>query len=92
MKLRTAAEQGVNLIISGAGLPLQLPEYTADYPEVALVPIVSTTRAAKIICRKWERQYKRLPDAFVVENPKNAGGIWVPSTRNWTIRRWKQNR
>ncbi len=72
--VRTAAEQGVNLIISGAGLPLQLPEYTAEYPEVALVPIVSTTRAAKIMCRKWERQYKRLPDAFVVENPNTAGG------------------
>jgi nitronate monooxygenase len=72
--VRTAAEQGVNLIISGAGLPLQLPEYTANYPEVALVPIVSSTRAARIICRKWERQYGRLPDAFVVENPNSAGG------------------
>lgn len=72
--VRTAAEQGVNLIISGAGLPLQLPEYTAAYPEVALVPIVSSTRAARIICRKWERQYGRLPDAFVVENPNSAGG------------------
>jgi nitronate monooxygenase len=73
-QVRTAAEQGINLIISGAGLPLQLPEYTADYPDVALVPIVSTTRAARIICRKWERQYGRLPDAFVVENPNSAGG------------------
>lgn len=72
--VRTSAEQGVNVIISGAGLPLQLPEYTADYPEMALVPIVSSTRAAKIMCRKWERQYKRLPDAFVVENPNTAGG------------------
>jgi len=72
--VRTAAQQGVNLIISGAGLPLHLPEYTAEYPEVALVPIVSTTRGAKVICRKWERQYKRLPDAFVVENPNTAGG------------------
>ncbi|HEY9663998.1 MAG TPA: nitronate monooxygenase family protein, partial [Allocoleopsis sp.] len=72
--VRTAAEQGINLIISGAGLPLQLPEYTAAYPEVALVPIVSTTRAARVICRKWERQYQRLPDAFVVENPNSAGG------------------
>lgn len=72
--VRTAAQQGVNLIISGAGLPLQLPEYTLEYPEVALVPIVSTTRAAKIICRKWEQKYKRLPDAFVVENPNTAGG------------------
>jgi len=72
--VRTAAEQGVDLIISGAGLPLQLPEYTVSYPEVALVPIVSSTRAARIICRKWERQYTRLPDAFVVENPNSAGG------------------
>lgn len=72
--VRTAAQQGVHLIISGAGLPLQLPEYTTDYPEVALVPIVSSTRAARLICRKWERQYKRLPDAFVVENPNTAGG------------------
>ncbi|MBE9224957.1 nitronate monooxygenase [Phormidium sp. LEGE 05292] len=72
--IRTSAEQGVNLIISGAGLPLQLPEYTLEYPEVALVPIVSTTRAARVICRKWEQKYKRLPDAFVVENPNNAGG------------------
>lgn len=72
--VRTAAEQGVDLIISGAGLPLQLPEYTADYPNVALVPIISSTRAARIICRKWERQYGRLPDAFVVENPNSAGG------------------
>ncbi|XWK89973.1 MAG: nitronate monooxygenase [Phormidium sp.] len=72
--VRTSAEQGVNLIISGAGLPLQLPEFTLEYPEVALVPIVSTTRAARVICRKWEQKYKRLPDAFVVENPNNAGG------------------
>jgi nitronate monooxygenase len=72
--VRTSAEQGINLIISGAGLPMQLPEFTADYPEVALVPIVSSTRAARIMCRKWERNYGRLPDAFIVENPNSAGG------------------
>ncbi|HEY9625507.1 MAG TPA: nitronate monooxygenase family protein, partial [Crinalium sp.] len=72
--VRTAAEQGINLIISGAGLPTQLPEYTTEYPDVALVPIISSTRAARIICRKWERQYGRLPDAFIVENPNTAGG------------------
>ncbi len=72
--VRTAAEEGMNLIISGAGLPLQLPSYTAEFPEVALVPIVSSTRAARVMCRKWERQYGRLPDAFVVENPNTAGG------------------
>jgi nitronate monooxygenase len=72
--VRTAAECGVNLIISGAGLPIHLPKYTKDHPDVALVPIVSSTRAAKVICRKWERLYDRLPDAFVVENPNTAGG------------------
>ncbi|MFP4134012.1 MAG: NAD(P)H-dependent flavin oxidoreductase [Halothece sp.] len=71
---RTAAEYGANLIIAGAGLPLQLPEYTRDYPDVALVPIISSTRAAKVICRKWERKYGRLPDALIVENPNTAGG------------------
>lgn len=72
--VRTAAEFGVNLVISGAGLPLNLPELTADYPDVALVPIISSPRAAKVICQKWERKYGRLPDAFVVENPNSAGG------------------
>jgi len=72
--VRTAAEQGANIIISGAGLPLNLPGYTQSYPEVALVPIVSTVRAAKLICRRWEHHYHRLPDAFVVETPNAAGG------------------
>ena len=72
--VRTAVAEGINLIISGAGLPLQLPEYATDYPDVALVPIISTLRAARVICRKWERNYGRLPDAFVVENPNSAGG------------------
>jgi len=72
--VRTAAESGINLIISGAGIPLKLPEYAANHPDVALVPIISSVRAAKIICRKWEKRYDRLPDAFVVENPNQAGG------------------
>lgn len=72
--VRTAAEHGANLIISGAGLPLKLPDFTANYPDVALVPIVSGARAARIICQKWLRNYHRLPDAFVIENPRSAGG------------------
>lgn len=72
--VRTAAEHGANLIVAGAGLPLHLPEYTRDYPDVALVPIISSTRAAKVICRKWQRQHNRLPDGFIVENPNSAGG------------------
>ncbi|MEM6433953.1 MAG: nitronate monooxygenase family protein [Cyanobacteria bacterium P01_D01_bin.115] len=73
MLVKTAVQHGANLIISGAGLPLKLPEYTADSPTVALLPIVSSTRTAKIICQKWQRQ-GRLPDAIVIENPNSAGG------------------
>lgn len=72
--VKTAIEHGVNLIISGAGLPLKLPEYAASQPSVALVPIVSSARAAKIIAQKWQRNCGRLPDAFIVENPRSAGG------------------
>ncbi len=72
--VRTACENGVNAIISGAGLPLSLPELTEDFPEVALLPIVSSLRALKIIVKKWSRSYDRLPDAVVVETPLHAGG------------------
>jgi nitronate monooxygenase len=72
--VRTAVEHGANLIVVGAGLPLSLPAHTAHRPEVALAPIISSTRAAKILCRKWQRQHGRLPDALIVENPQSAGG------------------
>ncbi|PPT06327.1 Enoyl-[acyl-carrier-protein] reductase [Geitlerinema sp. FC II] len=70
---QTAAEHGANLIVAGAGLPMNLPSLTQDYPDVALAPIISSTRAAKLIYRKWKRQ-GRVPDAFIVENPRTAGG------------------
>lgn len=72
--VRTGAESGINLILSGAGLPLKLPEYTIEYPDVALVPIISNLDAAKIICRQWEKNYNRLPDAFIIKNPHRVGG------------------
>ena len=73
-EVRAAAEGGANVIISGAGLPLRLPEYTKDFPDVALVPIVSSAKAASLIARRWEKQYGRSPDGFVVEAPATAGG------------------
>ncbi len=72
--VKTAVDHGVNLIFSGAGLPFTLPTFAAHRPEVALVPIISSVRAAQVICKKWLRQCNRLPDAFVVENPQTAGG------------------
>lgn len=68
---------GVDAIISGAGLPLQLPEIALTHPranEVALVPIVSSGRALEIICKRWSRS-GRLPDAVVVEGPLAGGHI-----------------
>lgn len=70
---RDACEVGFNVIISGAGLPTNLPEFTADFPDVALVPIVSSAKALKIICKRWQGRYNRLPDAVVVEGPKSGG-------------------
>lgn len=73
-QVRASAEGGANIIISGAGLPLRLPDYTKDFPDVALVPIVSSAKAASLISRHWEKKYNKIPDAFVVEEPATAGG------------------
>ncbi len=72
--VRTAAENGADVIISGAGLPLNLPSYTKDFPDCALLPIVSSEKAARLLCRRWGHTHKRLPDALVVEDPNTAGG------------------
>ncbi len=70
---RDACEVGFNVIVSGAGLPTNLPEFTADFPDVALVPIISSAKALKIICKRWQSRYNRLPDAVVLEGPKSGG-------------------
>lgn len=72
--VRAAVDGGAKVIVCGAGLPMTLPELTAHAPDVALVPIVSSVRAAQLIAKKWEKGYGRLPDAVVVEDPDTAGG------------------
>lgn len=69
-----AVEGGAKVLVCGAGLPMTLPGLTAHAPEVALVPIVSSVRAAQLIAKKWDKAYNRLPDAVVVEDPDTAGG------------------
>jgi len=71
--VRDACESGVDVIITGAGLPTNMPEFTEGYPDVALVPIVSSAKALKIICKRWQKRYNRLPDAVVLEGPKSGG-------------------
>jgi len=67
--VKVSVENGADLIISGAGLPTSLPGLTKEYPDVALVPIVSSVKAASVIIRKWEKSYGRIPIIA-------AGGIW----------------
>ena len=50
---KDACEAGIDIIITGAGLPTNMPEFTENYPDVALVPIVSSAKALKIICKRW---------------------------------------
>jgi len=71
--VKDACEAGANIIITGAGLPLTMPEAAKDYPDVALVPVVSTAKALRILCRRWEKTHNRLPDAVIVEGPLSGG-------------------
>ncbi len=71
--VRRACESGAHAIVMGAGLPLDLPEMTKDFPDVALIPILSDARGIAIVVKKWLRR-NRLPDAIVIEHPRYAGG------------------
>lgn len=71
--VRQACASGADAIVMGAGLPLDLPELAADWPDVALVPILSDARGIALVVKKWARK-GRLPDAIVIEHPRYAGG------------------
>ena len=71
--VRRSLEEGIDALVVGAGLPLDLPELAADHPQTALVPILSDARGVNLVVRKWERK-RRMPDAVVLEHPGWAGG------------------
>jgi nitronate monooxygenase len=71
--VKRALEDGIDAVVVGAGLPLDLPDLAAEHPRALLVPILSDARGEQLIVRKWERK-KRLPDAIVIEHPRLAGG------------------
>jgi nitronate monooxygenase len=73
--VKTAIEEGIDIIFSGAGLPLNLPEFLHGTMKTKLVPIVSSARAAGIIAKKWSEKFNIIPDAVVVEGPKAGGHI-----------------
>ncbi|SHN59264.1 NAD(P)H-dependent flavin oxidoreductase [Desulfovibrio litoralis] len=80
--VKTAVSEKIDVIFSGAGMPLELPKYLFEACEerketfnTKLVPIVSSARAASLLCRKWLSKFDYLPDAFVVEGPKAGGHL-----------------
>lgn len=78
-----AVGAGADLIISGAGLPTELPALTAGSP-VKIAPIVSTEKSAKVILKYWGRKYHRTADLVIIEGPK-AGGILGLKKKSWTF-------
>lgn len=73
--VRTAIAEKADIIFAGAGLPLDLPSFLTSDSKTLLAPIVSSARATKIICEKWQANYDYLPDAIVVEGPKAGGHL-----------------
>lgn len=75
--VRTALRAGADAIVCGAGLPKDLPAIAAEVPEsqAALAPVVSSGRAAALICKLWERSGGRIPDFVVLEGPLAGGHL-----------------
>lgn len=71
--VRQSCESGADAIVVGAGLPFDLPDLTAGFPDVALIPVLSDARGIALVLKKWMRK-NRLPDAIVIENPRYAAG------------------
>ena len=72
--VKTAVKAGVDLIISGAGLPIDLPKYV-EGTKTKIAPIVSSLKSLNVICSMWERKYKKAPDLVVIEGPKAGGHL-----------------
>ena len=72
--IRTAVEEGIDAVISGAGLPLSLPEFVPE-GKTMIAPIVSSGRAAKVLLKTWSQKYKRTADFIVLEGPLAGGHL-----------------
>ena len=72
--VKAAVEENVDLIISGAGLPLNLPQYL-NGKDIKLIPVVSSARTFQLICKRWKSRFGKLPDAVIVEGPRAGGHL-----------------
>jgi nitronate monooxygenase len=71
---RVALEEGIDLIISGAGLPLDLPKIAKGF-KAKLAPIVSSAKAITVIAKMWDKKNSYAPDLVIVEGPKAGGHL-----------------
>jgi len=71
--VRTAVAEGIDFIISGAGIPRNLPGYVNE--KTAVIPVVSSGKAAALMVRTWMKKYNRRPDALVIEGPLCGGHL-----------------
>ncbi|MBU5486360.1 nitronate monooxygenase family protein [Clostridium sp. MSJ-11] len=71
---KAAVEEGIDVIISGAGIPKNLPDLVKG-SKTKIAPIVSSGKAAKIICKLWYDKYSYLPDFIVVEGSEAGGHL-----------------
>lgn len=72
--VKEAVKAGADIIISGAGLPITLPELVVG-AKTKIAPIVSTAKSAMVICKMWDRKYHRIPDLLVIEGPLAGGHL-----------------
>ena len=72
--VKQAVNVGADIIVSGAGLPVSLPEYVKG-SKVKIAPIVSSPKSASVICKMWDRKYHRAPDLVVIEGPLAGGHL-----------------
>ena len=73
--VKTAIEEEIDVIFSGAGMPLNLPQFLTPGKKTKLVPIVSSARAVQVISKRWLSKFNYAPDAFVLEGPKAGGHL-----------------
>lgn len=84
--VKEAVKAGADVIISGAGLPVDMPKFVAEAEEeksaanesgrrTMIAPIVSSIKSALVICKMWDRKYKTAPDFVVVEGPCAGGHL-----------------
>lgn len=72
--VQAAIDAGIDAVISGAGLPLSLPKFTKG-TKTAAAPIVSSGKAAALICKRWDAKFNVAPDFIVIEGAKAGGHL-----------------